>query len=95
MSKYLGILTAGGDSPGLNAAIRAVGKASLGSYKMKMVGFREGFRGLVHNRTVKLDDYSPNPLFYKIYLSVKSGTEQQHVNLSLIFILSISVLISG
>lgn len=56
MSKYLGILTAGGDSPGLNAAIRAVGKASLGSYKMKMVGFREGFRGLVHNRTVKLDD---------------------------------------
>ncbi len=56
MSKYLGILTAGGDSPGLNAAIRAVGKASLGTYKMKLVGFRDGFRGIVHNRTVKLDD---------------------------------------
>ena len=56
MSKYLGILTAGGDSPGLNAAIRAVGKASLGAYNMKIVGFREGFRGLVHNRTVKLDN---------------------------------------
>jgi len=56
MSKYLGILTAGGDSPGLNAAIRAVGKAALGTYKMKMIGFRDGFRGIVHNRTVKLDD---------------------------------------
>jgi len=56
MSRYLGILTAGGDSPGLNAAIRAVGKASLGAYNMKIVGFRDGFRGLVYNRTVKLDD---------------------------------------
>ncbi len=56
MSKYLGILTAGGDSPGLNAAIRAVGKAALGSYKMKIVGFRDGFRGIVYNRTVALDD---------------------------------------
>ncbi len=56
MSKHLGILTAGGDSPGLNAAIRAVGKASLGTYHMDMIGFREGFRGLVHNHTVKLDD---------------------------------------
>ena len=30
MNKYIGILTAGGDSPGLNAAIRGVGKAALG-----------------------------------------------------------------
>lgn len=56
MSKYLGILTAGGDSPGLNAAIRAVGKAAMGAYGMKIVGFRDGFRGIVHNRTVPLDD---------------------------------------
>jgi len=40
----------------LNAAIRAVGKAALGSYDMKMVGFMDGFRGIVHNRTIKLDD---------------------------------------
>ena len=31
MAKYIGILTAGGDSPGLNAAIRGVGKAAIGS----------------------------------------------------------------
>jgi len=58
MSKYLGILTAGGDSPGLNAAIRAVGKAAMGAYGMKIVGFRDGFRGIVHNRTTALDDSS-------------------------------------
>lgn len=55
MSKYIGILTAGGDSPGLNAAIRGVGKAVLGHYGMHLVGFRDGFRGLMENRTAPLD----------------------------------------
>ncbi|KAF0162769.1 MAG: phosphofructokinase [Rhodocyclaceae bacterium] len=55
MSKYIGILTAGGDSPGLNAAIRGVGKAVLGYYGMHIVGFRDGFRGLMENRTAPLD----------------------------------------
>ena len=50
----IGILTAGGDSPGLNAAIRGVGKAAL-NYGMEIVGFRDGFRGLVENRRLKLD----------------------------------------
>jgi ATP-dependent phosphofructokinase / diphosphate-dependent phosphofructokinase len=53
--KRIGILTAGGDSPGLNAAIRGVGKAALGFYGMELVGFRDGFRGLVENRRIKLD----------------------------------------
>ena len=55
MNKYIGILTAGGDSPGLNAAIRGVGKAVLGHYGMHIVGFRDGFRGLMENRTAALD----------------------------------------
>ena len=53
--KRIGILTAGGDSPGLNAAIRAVGKAALGYYGWELVGFRDGFRGLVENRRINLD----------------------------------------
>jgi len=53
--KRIGILTAGGDSPGLNAAIRGVGKAALGTYGMEIIGFRDGFRGLVENRRFKLD----------------------------------------
>jgi 6-phosphofructokinase 1 len=55
MSKTIGILTAGGDSPGLNAAIRGVGKASLLYHGMQIVGFRDGFRGLMENRTTPLD----------------------------------------
>ncbi|MBW3603378.1 MAG: 6-phosphofructokinase [Actinobacteria bacterium] len=54
MSHYIGILTAGGDTPGLNAAIRAIGKAAL-AHDMQVIGFRDGFRGLMSNRTVRLD----------------------------------------
>jgi len=54
MSQHIGILTAGGDSPGLNAAIRGVGKAAQNVYDMRVIGFRDGFRGLAENRTVDL-----------------------------------------
>jgi 6-phosphofructokinase 1 len=53
--KRIGILTAGGDSPGLNAAIRGVGKTALGYYGMDIIGFRDGFRGVVEDRRLKLD----------------------------------------
>jgi phosphofructokinase-like protein len=55
MAKHIGILTAGGDSPGLNAAIRGVGKAALGRYDMQMIGFLDGFKGLVDNRSVRME----------------------------------------
>jgi 6-phosphofructokinase len=54
-TKRIGILTAGGDSPGLNAAIRGVGKTALGFYGMEIIGFRDGFRGLVTDRRLRLD----------------------------------------
>ncbi|HMD61628.1 MAG TPA: 6-phosphofructokinase, partial [Opitutaceae bacterium] len=47
--KRIGILTAGGDSPGLNAAIRAVGKAAIGMHGWEMIGFRDGFLGLAQD----------------------------------------------
>jgi ATP-dependent phosphofructokinase / diphosphate-dependent phosphofructokinase len=53
--KRIGILTAGGDSPGLNAAIRAVGKAAIGEYGWELIGFRDGFLGLALDRWVRLD----------------------------------------
>ncbi len=55
MTKTIGILTAGGDSPGLNAAIRGVAKTAIGTYGMNVLGFRDGFRGLMENRSVPLD----------------------------------------
>jgi 6-phosphofructokinase len=55
MKKYIGILTSGGDSPGLNAAIRGIGKAAHGFFGMQVIGFRDGFRGIMENRTKTLD----------------------------------------
>jgi len=49
----VGVLTAGGDSPGLNAAIRGFGKAAIG-YGWEVIGYRDGFRGLAEDRRVKL-----------------------------------------
>jgi ATP-dependent phosphofructokinase / diphosphate-dependent phosphofructokinase len=54
-TKRIGILTSGGDSPGLNAAIRGVGKAAIGFYGMDLIGFRDGFRGLALDHRMKLE----------------------------------------
>lgn len=53
-SKRIGIITAGGDSPGLNAAIRGAGKAAV-ACGLEVVGFRDGFRGLAENLRIELD----------------------------------------
>jgi 6-phosphofructokinase 1 len=55
-TRCIGILTAGGDCPGLNAAIRGVAKAAISQYGMRVIGIYDGFRGLVEKRTVHLDD---------------------------------------
>lgn len=51
--KRIGILTAGSDAPGLNAAIRAVGKTARGSYGMEVVTFQDGFQGLIHDQVTQ------------------------------------------
>lgn len=52
----IGILTSGGDCPGLNAAIRGVAKAARSAYGMEVVGILDGFNGLVENRVIPLHD---------------------------------------
>lgn len=53
--KRIGVLTGGGDCPGLNAVIRAIVKTAAFEYDFEVVGFKDGFKGLVENRTVNLD----------------------------------------
>ncbi len=50
----IGLLTAGSDSPGVNAAIRGFGKAASNLTNVELIGFRDGFSGLVQNRTIDL-----------------------------------------
>jgi len=51
--KNIAILTAGGDSPGLNAAIRAIGKTALDK-GWSVIGFRDGFLGMLEDRWIEL-----------------------------------------
>ncbi|MGH9468050.1 MAG: ATP-dependent 6-phosphofructokinase, partial [Terriglobales bacterium] len=51
----IGILTGGGDCPGLNAVIRAVVRKGTTFYGDSVVGFLEGWRGVVEDRTLELD----------------------------------------
>lgn len=52
--KRIGILTGGGDCPGLNAAIRGIGKIAIFRHGWEVVGIRDGYKGLVENRVMKL-----------------------------------------
>ena len=55
-TRCIGILNSGGDCPGLNAAIRGVTKAAMNNYGIRVIGIKDGFRGLVENRVVDLED---------------------------------------
>jgi 6-phosphofructokinase 1 len=48
--KRIGVLTGGGDCPGLNAVIRAVTKTAMHQYKLEVFGVEDGFLGLIQNR---------------------------------------------
>lgn len=53
--KNMGILTAGGDCPGLNAVLRGVVKTAIFEYGMRVRGFKDGYAGLVNDQSVRLD----------------------------------------
>jgi len=50
----IGVLTGGGDCPGLNAVIRAVVRTCDARYGSTVVGFQDGWRGLLENRRIQL-----------------------------------------
>jgi 6-phosphofructokinase 1 len=52
----IGILTAGGDCPGINAAIRGVGKTAIVRYGMKLVGISDGFTGMINKEYNELTE---------------------------------------
>ena len=54
----IGVLTAGGDCPGLNAVIRAVAKTALKQYDLEVMGIEDGFLGLIQNRMRMLNNES-------------------------------------
>ena len=56
MIKKIGILTSGGDAPGMNAAIRAVARAAM-SKGMEVYGIRRGYVGLINGDIFEMRRY--------------------------------------
>ena len=51
----IGVLTGGGDCPGLNAVIRAIVRTGVSEHGYEFTGFRDGWRGPLTGDTVTLD----------------------------------------
>ena len=52
--KKIGVLTSGGDAPGMNAAVRAVTRTAI-SKGFEVIGIRRGYNGLLHGDMIPLD----------------------------------------
>ncbi|MBO5227326.1 MAG: 6-phosphofructokinase [Ruminococcus sp.] len=64
MIKTIGVLTSGGDAPGMNAAIRAVVRAAL-KKGIKVYGIRRGFCGLIDGDIFEMDEMSVSNITHK------------------------------
>ncbi|HEX8142949.1 MAG TPA: ATP-dependent 6-phosphofructokinase [Pyrinomonadaceae bacterium] len=53
MYRTIGIVTGGGDAPGLNAVIRAAVKTAIGEYGMRVIGIEDSFEGLLGKRVAR------------------------------------------
>ena len=54
MSKKIGLITTGGDTPGINAVIRAIGKAGK-TNDIQVIGFQDGFSGMAADLSIELE----------------------------------------
>jgi len=62
--KRIGVLTSGGDAPGMNAAIRAVVRTAI-YHKMQVVGIRHGYHGMIHGHFKELRSYSVSDILQR------------------------------
>lgn len=62
--KTIGVLTSGGDAPGMNAAIRAVVRTAL-ARGLKVKGIQKGYNGLINNEIIDMDKKSVSDIIHK------------------------------
>ncbi|MBQ2676123.1 MAG: 6-phosphofructokinase [Clostridia bacterium] len=62
--KTIGVLTSGGDAPGMNAAVRSVVRSALAK-GMKVVGIKRGYNGLINNDVVEMDLRSVSDIIHR------------------------------
>ena len=64
MSRKIGVLTSGGDAPGMNAAIRAVVRSAL-SKGMEVYGVHRGYNGLINGDVFQMDERSVSDIIHQ------------------------------
>ena len=64
MIKKIGVLTSGGDAPGMNAAVRAVVRSAL-SKGMEVYGIHRGYNGLISGDIFKMDERSVSDIIHR------------------------------
>ena len=64
MIKTIGVLTSGGDAPGMNAAVRAVVRSAL-QKGIKVYGIRKGYCGLIEDDVMEMDEMSVSNIIHK------------------------------
>ncbi len=79
MIKKIGILTSGGDAPGMNAAIRSVVRTGI-SYGIEVYGIYNGYRGLINNEIVKMDRSSVSDIVNRGGTILKTARLPEFVN---------------
>ena len=68
--KTIGILTGGGDCPGLNAVIRAVVRKGITEHGDEFVGFRDGWRGVLEGDIVPMDLHAVRGILHGNWLEL-------------------------
>jgi 6-phosphofructokinase 1 len=74
--KTIGVLTSGGDSPGMNAAIRAVVRAGI-FYEKRVFGIYEGYQGLIENNIEELNARSVKNILHRGGTILKSSRSKE------------------
>ncbi|MCD4772067.1 MAG: 6-phosphofructokinase [Bacteroidales bacterium] len=74
--KKIGVLTSGGDAPGMNAAIRAVVRTAV-YYNLEVIGIKNGYDGLIQNKFITLKNYSVSDIIQKGGTIIKSARSEE------------------
>lgn len=74
--KKVGVLTSGGDAPGMNAAIRGVTRTAI-YYGLEVVGIRHGYHGMIHNHMINLKAHSVSDILSRGGTMLKTSRSKE------------------
>ena len=74
--KRIGVLTSGGDAPGMNAAIRGVTRTAIFN-GLEVVGIRHGYHGMIHDQFTELKAYSVSDILARGGTMLKTARSKE------------------